>query len=767
MSWMSKQTNVRNLSLLLGLVYVGVIGFDSWTISLQTTLFHTAFFVLLWSLSLSRRVRLSLYHKCLFFLGIGLSMYLSITSNSLVAQISYFVVWLLTSLTAFLAFESTTPDTPISYLKSFGQYGKYVVVQGFSLKFLREFFSLPLNWWQHLRLKRIPRDTAYGLLIAIPLLVIFHLLFIKINADYAQFMLFINKAIVWIYHAIKYIFNIEVIVKLIRALVMAYIFNTFLQVERTKQVDEEMIAHWPAVIFKIVLASVSALFLVFSVFQSKLLLLDVFHLGFQEISQYVQHGFMELLGVTLVGYLLSVFVLHHTQMNETGQRVSTRALLAFFCAELAIVTVFMFHKLYALQAVFGLKDQRILATGAILLIFLTFIWLFLRIIGKLSAPQIFRRQIMCLAGLMFLLNVINVDAFVSRYHSIRYGVEGGQQKDYSYLLGNSYDNVPEWIALMDEAQEVGIAAPSESYYWGSYRASRVDFFGQKYNPICESAIDAPVSYLQEHYEGLQRKYSGFGRKTPLTTLTTINFHEYQAYQFLRENETKTNAFVTYAKSRCSALPRSPFDEVMVPTEQMNIPALIESAKDRPVPAQFSHYQRWALSLDSMIIEMNGWPYDSLSLLPPGKPEPTMADLRQALKDSWGVTDRESALDQLNWLANTGHSSQYSGATESDLIYAWDYGRFVLVAKASYSVGYLSDREALRLIEEIGKRTLAKFRSWREFGDNYVVGRLWWAGERAPIMLTETNQLYTTLLRPDGQWSKIPWEWSGTDEGQGK
>lgn len=458
-----------------------------------------------------------------------------------------------------LLFEKHIPTGPIQYFQSLLVYCKYIVTLGLSAPHIQEFFTFkksPIYL-------RFNKDVFRGFLFSLPILAIFHLLFSQINADYVTFT---KDVLNWLWSVISYILDIELLWIVLKGFIQGYLLYVVFSIEHTKENDKLVAKNWPLAIFKIVLASVVILFFVFSSFQSKLLLLDIFHLAFKEVSQYVQKGFIELLLVSFVGYALSLFILGHLPQESSKEQGHLQWFLTIFCLELITITVFIFHKLYALQAVFGFKDQRLLASGAALLILATFILLLFRIWKKISSTKIFHWQILLLASLMVFLHLINTDLFTSKYNSIRYTIGDVQYKDYSYLLGNSFDNVSEWPSLIKEAQKVGIPKPDETYYWGHFSASNKDFYGSSYSPICEKQemFCAPrfqencntvekytySSYLEKRYQDLITKYSSLGLKTPPIKLMAVNFHEYQAYRFIQENKSLIDTFISYAKSRC-------------------------------------------------------------------------------------------------------------------------------------------------------------------------------------------------------------------------
>lgn len=186
-------------------------------------------------------------------------------------------------------------------------------------------------------------------------------------------------------------------------------------------------------------------------------------------------------------------------------------------------------------------------------------------------------------------------------------------------------------------------------------------------------------------------------------------------------------------------------------------------------------QQNALNIGAVTCEQNNFYTNSLT---------TGFDLeaiKEMLADSWGVTDRESALDTIGWLLNEGHRIYYDGLrpllrnipdaqksqrqamlaqlfeepekasgflenleeTEGQLkeegfvtseadwdlgILAWDTGRAVTVARTSYDAGYLSDAAAWDAIFYAAQLSFEKFNSWKEFGRSYAIGRAMWSGK---------------------------------------
>lgn len=239
--------------------------------------------------------------------------------------------------------------------------------------------------------------------------------------------------------------------------------------------------------------------------------------------------------------------------------------------------------------------------------------------------------------------------------------------------------------------------------------------------------------------------------------------------------------------------------------QMDINALLTKANTENIDTKLNAYRRWTIALGAILTEQNKLPHDQFDFS--NKiyySQQLKTGLKTMLADSWGITDRQSMIDTFSWLVNIGHSREdylpiykyiqyYPGksvqdlsqvfqgsenlsgeekiknyknilylkdkqALNNNLVYAWDYGRFVFLVRAAYHVGYLNQKEAIVLIDEAGEKIKDRFNSWTEFGENYALGRVLWGMNQTEIV-NNTQEIYQNMLDVNGQWAKISWEWS--------
>ncbi len=193
----------------------------------------------------------------------------------------------------------------------------------------------------------------------------------------------------------------------------------------------------------------------------------------------------------------------------------------------------------------------------------------------------------------------------------------------------------------------------------------------------------------------------------------------------------------------------------------------------------------------------------------------MEESRVAFANQWDASDRESALDVLQWLKNTGHRQIYDNNRKlmdhyawyemedrikahvpellnaqnddeaEELIYkslsfyfnmkhasriyqednvfesqypeticAWDYGRLVNVACWCVDCGYIDEDEAWEYIEFAYQEVKKTYNSWSEFAHSYLFGRHVWNIEDIGND-TMKDIVHVLLNNPESPWVKSP------------
>lgn len=193
--------------------------------------------------------------------------------------------------------------------------------------------------------------------------------------------------------------------------------------------------------------------------------------------------------------------------------------------------------------------------------------------------------------------------------------------------------------------------------------------------------------------------------------------------------------------------------------------------------------RWFNASYAILTDANGWDYNLYGGLEMN--EDNQAGVKQLLDEWWGVTDRTSANENMDWILSEGHRTGFAddmayleseGISEvapeerADFIFsgwemtqeqaeamaasynvyeekgagaidAWDYCRALNLASYYYIAGYYTKTEALDKSLEIAKEFQPKFSSWDEMVDSYLYGYEYWEEESGD----ERRAIYEDLL----------------------
>lgn len=180
--------------------------------------------------------------------------------------------------------------------------------------------------------------------------------------------------------------------------------------------------------------------------------------------------------------------------------------------------------------------------------------------------------------------------------------------------------------------------------------------------------------------------------------------------------------------------------------------------------------RWFNASYAVLTELNGWDYNRFAGLPAN--DDSMALEQQLLEDWWGVTDRASADETLDWILTEGHrvgfadnmkyleeaglggvsaeerkafildnfsatDEEAQGYVDNYAVYeqygehaidGWDYCRALNLMSFYYLAGYYTEQEALDKSLEIAQTVQPLFESWDDLIESYMLGYEYWAEE---------------------------------------
>ena len=183
-------------------------------------------------------------------------------------------------------------------------------------------------------------------------------------------------------------------------------------------------------------------------------------------------------------------------------------------------------------------------------------------------------------------------------------------------------------------------------------------------------------------------------------------------------------------------------------------------------------------------------------------------LHTILEEWWGIDDRDSAIDTLDYLRDKGYAyyfptvyKAFSAAsdqerkdiiiagmtTEEDVekaydqthnllesidllkklktiektedvekygVVGWDAGRLIFIARLCYDAKYIDEEEAWTYIDVAYSQAKSAFRSWNELAKSYVIGRFIWRGKDAD---DGVQYLADNLVnKPNSPWKQVEW-----------
>ena len=120
-------------------------------------------------------------------------------------------------------------------------------------------------------------------------------------------------------------------------------------------------------------------------------------------------------------------------------------------------------------------------------------------------------------------------------------------------------------------------------------------------------------------------------------------------------------------------------------------------------------------------------------------------------------DMEVAIDRINNLAEAYEQFKADGlwkkSTPPNFI-AWDLVRRINVCRNGFDAGFITEKEALKIIVDTAKRLQKEFKSWRELSIAYQFGRYIWGGDDQYEWLKDGME--TLLTHEESPWVNLDW-----------
>jgi Protein of unknown function (DUF1266) len=245
----------------------------------------------------------------------------------------------------------------------------------------------------------------------------------------------------------------------------------------------------------------------------------------------------------------------------------------------------------------------------------------------------------------------------------------------------------------------------------------------------------------------------------------------------------TGAKLGYAL--CSALSRQGAPSTAATGVGRVLPTLSFSAQASSQPPTRAQ-KAWAIAAAAILSTYNR---ESTSGMSSGLGR---VETRRILADGWNVHSHDDLTGAFAWLDQGGNRVEFSdvGARAESLspeklkeavshlnavdassvrvayanyerfgtksISAWDYARYINLCRWGVDAGYLSEDEAWQRTMYAARILQQTFGSWREFGENYMVGSEFYP--RHYLLNRQRMQAVHQELvsNPSSPWNRIPW-----------
>lgn len=203
---------------------------------------------------------------------------------------------------------------------------------------------------------------------------------------------------------------------------------------------------------------------------------------------------------------------------------------------------------------------------------------------------------------------------------------------------------------------------------------------------------------------------------------------------------------------------------------------------------------WALATSAVLTERNRQRHDVLG--GDERTEKNVSERKRTMSQWWDINGRADLFAVLKWLEEGGHRQHFEelGAFVESLspeqyrqlkvktslnreasdqlamvekhyrklgkksLMGWDYGRYVWLCRSGYLVGYLTEEEAWERIMYAARTLQSSFDSWKDLGENYLIGREFWSLHQTKESGDLFRDAYFRLLNdPASPWKRHAWE----------
>lgn len=387
--------------------------------------------------------------------------------------------------------------------------GDYIKIFFLPFKFIQPLFQTSSNLFSLRGVnknQKVLTQVVKGILIAIPVLFIFLLLFSSADLIFQKYV----SDLISINIKLEIIFRSILI--LIATLVYIGAYTYSLREKENQIVSQEnnknhSLGHIES---SILLGSVNVLFFIFILVQLTYLFGGENNISTQGFTyaQYARRGFFELIVVAVISLLLLLTIEKYVIKKDTDHALGFKILSTALVAQVILIMLSAFTRLSLYEQAYGFTILRLFVHAFLILITVVFCLLLYKIYKDKRENFFAFRVFISIVLFLAVMNFLNPDAFIARRNIERFATTG--KLDIYYLSHLSSDAIPDTIKVLNIPNEDLRKGFARELYWRAIN-DRSPYFSkwQSFNISRERAdkiLNSKINELEPYKDYQQQNF---------------------------------------------------------------------------------------------------------------------------------------------------------------------------------------------------------------------------------------------------------------------
>src|SRR3989344_3436559 len=390
----------------------------------------------------------------------------------------------------------------------------YIKIFFLPLKFIRPLFQTLSNLFSQRGVnkdKKVLSQVVKGVLMAIPVLFIFLLLFSSADLIFQKYL----SDLIIIEIEPKTIFRSFLV--LIATLVYIGAYSYSFQ-EKENQIATKQNSTGPSlghIESSILLGSVNVLFFIFILVQLTYLFAGESNISAQGFTyaEYARRGFFELIAVAIISLLLLLSTEKYVVKKEADHALGFKVLSTALVVQVILIMASAFTSLSLYEEAYGFTILRLYSHAFIILLAVIFCLLVYKIYRDKRENTFAFRIFISVVLFLAMMNFFNPDAFIARRNIERFSDTGNL--DIFYLSHLSDDALPDMMKALDISNDDLRKSFARELYWRAQNSQSPYF--SKWQSLnisrmrAEKILDSKIRELEGYKDYQQQDIDSEGR----------------------------------------------------------------------------------------------------------------------------------------------------------------------------------------------------------------------------------------------------------------